>query len=115
MVVRLLRFTRKETVHRDTGHLLVRLARLALASAATTATLDIVFAALAIVPSPAARRIASCSPDAAESGGTGADCDRRASRHAPGPAGRLRALFDVLAVRDGPMFALIAAASRAIA
>ena len=58
MVIRLLRFTRKDSVQRDTEHLLLRLARLALASAATTASLDIVFAALAIVPSPAVRAYA---------------------------------------------------------
>jgi len=114
MVIRLLRFTRKETVHRDTGHLLVRLARLALTCAATTAILDIVFAALAIVPSPSVRRRAASPSDVAESGGARADRDCGAPRHAAHPTGCLRALIYVLAVRGGSTVALTAAATRGI-
>ena len=59
MVGRLLNLKRKDTVQRATENLLLRLARLALASAGLTASIDICFAALAIVPSPAVRQMRS--------------------------------------------------------
>lgn len=57
MVARLHRLRRKDTVQLATENLLLRLARLALASAGLTASIDVTFAALAIVPSPEVRQM----------------------------------------------------------